>query len=438
MVGSAAFSSRAKTESSVLRSGQHGRPVQCRVLLALFRSIGSISNPAKRSSRYRAEIISWGPYGSRASHREYDRLIGEWLQRNRQPEVRADDGLTIKELAARYWSHAKAKYVKAGKPTAEQFKVKTALKHVLPLYAGHLADDFTPIHLKVVRQSMVEGGWSRNYTNEQVGVIVRMFKWGVVEGILPAAVHAALDLVDGLRRGESDARETAKVRGVADDVIEATLPYLSPTVQAMIGLQRATGARPGEVCILRPADIDRTGDVWEYRPADHKGAHRDHDRLICIGPKGQDVMRPYLFRPADDYCFSPKDSAEWHRDKRHAARKTLKSCGNGIGTNRKRAPKRQPGDKFDVASYRRAIQRACDLAFPPPDDVAADPEALAAWKSDHRWSPHQLRHAAATQIRREFGIEDAKAVLGHSATNMTGHYAEVDRRLAVEVARKIG
>jgi hypothetical protein len=44
----------------------------------------------------------------------------------------------------------------------------------------------------------------------------------------------------------------------------------------------------------------------------------------------------------------------------------------------------------------------------------------------------------ATQVRKEFDIEAAKAVLGHSATTVTGIYAEVDRRRAIEVARKIG
>ncbi len=31
--------------------------------------------------------------------------------------------------------------------------------------------------------------------------------------------------------------------------------------------------RPAELCILRPADIDRSGDVWVYRPSDHKTQH---------------------------------------------------------------------------------------------------------------------------------------------------------------------
>jgi integrase len=379
-----------------------------------------------------------GPYGTKASRLEYDRLVAEWLVRHRQPPATTGDGIAVKELAARYWTYAKVKYLRNGQPTPYRFKVKTAIKHLLRLYAGHFAEDFTPTQLKVVRQSMIDGGWSRKYVNQQVDVLVRMFKWGVAESLIPAAVYAALDLVDGLRRGESGARETSKRRGIDDKVVDATLPYLSPTLRAMIELQRATGARPGEICILRPMDLDRTGRVWEFRPAEHKGAHRDQERTIFIGPKAQRVLKPYLLRASDAYCFSAKESAEWHRAKRNAARKTPESCGNVIGSNRKRRPRRVPGDKFNVASYRRAIQRACDLAFPAPDDIRADAKSLAKWQKDHRWSPHQLRHAAATRIRRDFDIESAKAVLGHSATNTTGIYAEVDRQRAVAVARKIG
>ena len=102
------------------------------------------------------------------------------------------------------------------------------------------------------------------------------------------------------------------------------------------------------------------------------------------------------------------------------------------------ASPRKARERYDVASYRRAIHYACDKAFVTPEDVAADPDALAAWQSDHRWSPHQLRHTTATRVRKEFDIEAAKAVLGHAATNVTGIYAEVDRRRAIEVAKRIG
>jgi integrase len=53
-------------------------------------------------------------------------------------------------------------------------------------------------------------------------------------------------------------------------------------------------------------------------------------------------------------------------------------------------------------------------------------------------SPRQLRHTRATLIRQVYGLEAAKAVLGHADTKVTEIYAERDLGLAVRVMREIG
>ena len=73
-----------------------------------------------------------------------------------------------------------------------------------------------------------------------------------------------------------------------------------------------------------------------------------------------------------------------------------------------------------------------------PEDIADDTNAVAKWRATHRWSPGRLRHSVGTRIRKEFDLEAAKAVLGHASTNVTGVYAEMDRRRAIEVAKLIG
>jgi integrase len=54
------------------------------------------------------------------------------------------------------------------------------------------------------------------------------------------------------------------------------------------------------------------------------------------------------------------------------------------------------------------------------------------------WSPRQLRHTRATLIRQAYGLEAAKAVLGHADTKITEIYAERDLELAVRIMREIG
>jgi len=91
--------------------------------------------------------------------------------------------------------------------------------------------------------------------------IRRMFKWAVAEELVPASVSQALAAMPGLRRGRTDARETEPILPVDDATVEATLPCLPEVVADMVRLQRMTGMRPAEVCILRPSDLDRSGDV---------------------------------------------------------------------------------------------------------------------------------------------------------------------------------
>ena len=87
---------------------------------------------------------------------------------------------------------------------------------------------------------------------------------------------------------------------------------------------------------------------------------------------------------------------------------------------RKRNPARAPGDRYSLNSYRGAIAKACRKAGVP------------------NWHPHQLRHNAATRLRKEFGLDMARCILGHRSPAVTEVYAELDHCKAVEIMRKIG
>jgi integrase len=143
---------------------------------------------------------------------------------------------------------------------------------------------------------VAESGWSRPMVNANVGRLRRMFKWAASEQLVNESVWRQLSTVEGLRRGKSQARETKPIEPVADATVDATLPKLSPVVADMVRLQRLTGMRPGEVCLLRPDDLDRSADVWSYKPHRHKTEHHGRERIVFIGPKAQILLRPYLLR----------------------------------------------------------------------------------------------------------------------------------------------
>ncbi|MBA4104971.1 MAG: site-specific integrase [Pirellula sp.] len=387
-----------------------------------------------------------GPHGTKASRHQYDRLVCEWLANGRQPLVTDDDGLTVTELIARYWKFAEGHYVKDGKPTGEIGALRAAYKPLRELYGPTPAAEFGPIRLEALRGKMVGVGWSRGNVNSAINRVRRLFRWGVRKQLIPSSVAEALGTVEGLRRGRTDARETAPIMPVADDAVDAALAFLPAVVADMVRLQRLTGARPAEVCMLRPRDVDRSGDVWLYRPESHKTQHHGRERVIFIGPQAQAVLLRYLARDHEAFCFRPCDSMAKHRADRAAARTTPPTCGNTPGSNRRKKPRTSPGESYAVDAYRRAITRACDKAFPCTtlDGIRVGMLSnqqkleLKEWRKAHRWAPNQLRHAAATEGRREFGLEAAQIVLGHASAAVSQIYAERDLAKGLAVAKAIG
>lgn len=346
-----------------------------------------------------------GPHGTKASKFRYDALVSEWLATGRSPTFGTPDKhLTIAELLAGYLCHAKSYYGDGQR--GEFANMKHAVRPVKELYAKTPAANFGPQQFKAVRQQFIKAGHSRSGINRLTQRIVRVFRWAASEGMISPLIPQSLAMVPGLRRGKSGVRESAPIKPVDSAVVEATLPQLSPVVAAMVQLQRLTGARPGEICSLRPCDVDRsTGDVWEARLVDHKCAHHGKTRTIYLGPKAQSVLLPFLLRAADSFCFSPAEAAEWHRAERNTRRKTPLSCGNVVGSNLVKRPQRRPGDQYDTQAYGVAISRACQrmhphatLADKPKHKLTkAEKQELLAWNKRHRWTPNQLRHLVATK-----------------------------------------
>ena len=55
-----------------------------------------------------------------------------------------------------------------------------------------------------------------------------------------------------------------------------------------------------------------------------------------------------------------------------------------------------------------------------------------------RFSPNRLRHSAATRLRKEFGLDAARVVLGHRSARVTEIYAELDLEKAREAIEEVG
>ena len=88
-------------------------------------------------------------------------------------------------------------------------------------------------------------------------------------------------------------------------------------------------------------------------------------------------------------------------------------------------------ERYNTNTYRRAIHRTVELANRKRKEAGAD-------NMLPKWSPNRLRHSAATEIRRQFGLEAAQVTLGHATADVSQIYAERDLSLAMHIMRKIG
>lgn len=341
--------------------------------------------------------------------------------------------LTVNELILQFWHYAKDYFVKNGQLTTEMHCLRHALGFLRKSHGPTLAHQFGPKALKAVREAManhpimrkrrdpstgevsrvlVARGLARKVINRHIGRIKRIFGWAVEEEILPVSIFEALRCVRGLRKGRTTAREKQRIKPVPEAHIQAVLPHLPQVVAVMVQIHWLCGCRAQDIVAMRGIDLDRTGEVWEYRPATYKTMHLNDDddpdleHVIYLGRKAQELLKPWLLDEPGAYLFSPARSESLRRAAIRKQRKTPLYPSHLARYERKKSLQSPLQEKYDVDSHRRAVQRACQKAGVP------------------LWSPKRLRHTRLTEIRRLHGLEASKACAGHREIGVTQHYAE--------------
>jgi integrase len=301
--------------------------------------------------------------------------------------------MTIDELCRLYLDHAHSYYrkPKSKRLTSEYSLIELSLVPLRRVAGPMPVQDVTPVTLAQARQWILDNlpNNSRGTVNGKVSRMVRVFRWGAQpeRGYVPELVCSRLLMVKPLPYGRSSARETPGLSALSRDKINDFLISLfdpppnnwriSPAtelarkrISVMVRLQVATGMRSGELCSMTVEAIDHAGPsgTWIYRPTEHKTEHRGKTRVIPLFQTEQNLITRWMNRA-------------------HVLRGPL------FGVR--------------VDSYRTAIKRALKRAGMEP------------------WTPHQLRHTAATEIRRGAGLDAAQVLLGHASVRTTETYAEV-------------
>ncbi len=156
-----------------------------------------------------------------------------------------------------------------------------------------------------------------------------------------------------------------------------------------------------------------SGVVWEYRPRSHKTEHRDRSRVVLIGPRAQEIIRPWLRENPDEFIFGPRQNREAQlRDQPEPRPRT-----EWEKRNRKRRILR---DRYTLDAYESVIRKGCVKA------------------GVDRWGPNRLRHCTATVVRSKYGIEAVRTILGHNDVATSLIYAERDLDTARRIMGEVG
>lgn len=360
-------------------------------------------------------------------------------------------GLRLIDLVEKYDIHLAEKYPGSASFSEDHREHRRALLPLMELCGSEFTANIGPRQVKTALAKMETSGLSRPVCNTRLLKIKRFFKWAVSEDLFPADRLIAIQTVDGLRKGKAKAPEPDPVAPVDQDTILRTLPHTTPPVAAMIVLQWICGMRPGEVTRMRPCDVDRSEDVWIYRPTKHKNQWRTAGaksvtatkttRVIAIPKFVQDVLTPFLDRDPESFCFQPAEATAWRLEHRNHSVKEQRSTKVYPSETRRlarekaqRRKKPRPTTPYKTASYAKAVKYAVELgnaklALANPNGGEPIPH----------WSPNQLRHSAGTEIAAAKGLgqQAAQRWLGHATLDTTSIYVEVQTEEIKRIARDV-
>jgi len=392
-----------------------------------------LKNQCPKNCRDRNQSFSWykgkrvyhGVWGSPEADKSYKRFIAALLE---SPNLLLRDSKTgdvlVSELATDFLTAIEFQTNKA-----DLWHFNRVIGFLVDIYGELSVNEFSPKKLKTVRKQMIKAGTlCRGMVNSYTARIIRIFAWGVEEELAKTDVKALRE-VRNLRKGEQGTFDNPPREDVPDAIIERTLPFMFPTVAAMVQVQRLTGMRPSEVLNMRVGDIDKTrgNGLWYYTPKSHKTEEHIGKKPIPLGEPEQELLTPYLIgKKTSEAVFSPRTAMEEWKTERRANRKT-KITPSQLERDRQRAenPTDRIGDFYDSGSYRRAVEYA----------IRKGNKVLPEEQKIPHWTLYQLRHNAGTEAEKMGGLDKAQALLGHKTANVTKRYAHAQLTIAEEMAR---
>jgi integrase/recombinase XerC/integrase/recombinase XerD len=241
---------------------------------------------------------------------------------------------------------------------------RTRLKKFCEAYNAREFGTLTP--LEIDEHLAVAGtGMSDSTRHHDAVALERLQKFALQHGLLDNPVFGILEKP---RVGRRDRTPTLSET-------EQILANASPAFRLIYSALRQCGARPGELCCVTIADVDRANRVITLK--EHKTARKTGQaRRIPIGRKLGEILNQAIGDRTEGPVFLSPSGRAWR-----------------------------------VGNLSRTYSRLRDQAGLPKDLVL-----------------YLARHECGTKICREKGIEFARRLLGHTNITTTQRYMHLDEK----------
>ena len=324
-------------------------------------------------------------------------------------------------------------------------------------YSKLPANEFTTRHYKqcvdkIANRAATTGCWNKNSVRRIAQMITDVFRFGVEDSMCEETLLSAIKTVRTgkiiNKYGDKIREETQKHIPEDDDIAEV-INTANPVMKAMIIVGMETGMRPAELAHLNKDEIN---DNWIYTPKNHKNAHRGQTRAIPLNKRCREALDALeLIRPdkLNRYYFTVREALAFRKQARRkdvftpALVKVLRShlsqalaaraAGvshtainrwrreleeNDFSVNRFFNEITVKGSNLFVKNkFHKHLREACDKA------------------GVERFCPYAFRHKVAQEIRDNYGVEAASAMLGHKQINTTELYAKNAEKLALDISK---
>lgn len=357
--------------------------------------------PAIRAARDKArELVAQGIDPN--ERRRTDKLARQAAEAARQAESkRQASRLTFRQLFSIWEQHALSKRKDKGAETRRAFELD-----VLPAIGDRYAEEVQRADLLAVLDRIVARGANR-LANRTLTDLKQLHKWAILRAYAPA------DPLLNIVKKDIGGAEVERERYLTIDELRALPVAMSSggvqeTTQHVLWLILATNARIGEVVKARRADVDIKVGTWRV-PRENSKNYDPH--VVFLSDFAKEHMQALL---------DASNGTEW-----------LVPAANGKGPADPKGITKQIGDRQLKFYDRKAHSKR-----------TAHENALCL--GNDRWTPHDLRRTAATQMQAlKIAPVVIEACMNHRETNRMARiyqrhdYAEEKRKAWAQLGKRL-